>query len=151
MNMNKKTVLIISCSFCLVLVIFSGFVSFRTWMRDTFLSQKRVVLAKADGFLTKDMPITVIKVVTSETLSLEVYVRKDNSDDLQFFKRIILPEKRDGFFTFRGNATNLVLTDLDGDGNIEILAPSYDENLIPRLNVYSYDPESNSFHRKGAS
>lgn len=149
--MNKKRVLIISCSICALFVFLSGLPSFRITLRDTFLLQKREVLAKADGYLTASSPITVIKVKTADTLSLEIYTRKENTDELAFFKRIILPEKRDGYFTFRGNATNLVLTDLDGDGNIDILAPSFDENLIPRLHVYSYDPATNAFMQKGPS
>lgn len=151
--MNKKNdnlliiiSLVLSFGFCLL----ATYPQFRGWFRDLFLTSNRVILAKADGHLTKDMPVTVVKVKTADTLSLEIYTRNPDSDALTFLKRVLLKEKRDAHFTFRDNATNLVLTDLDEDGNLEILAPTFDENLIPRLNVYRYNPDTHSFSKMGA-
>lgn len=126
----------------------------RHQFRDYFLSEKRHVLARADGFIESstggpDDPVSVIKVQTIDTLSLEIYTKTAASDQLVFQKRIVLPERRDGFFTFRGNASNLVLSDVDGDGHSEIIAPTFDENLVPRLNIYKYLPPSDSFVRLG--
>lgn len=128
--------------------------SFRQYFRDYFLSDKRTVLARADGLLESatggpDDQVSVVKVQTMDTLSLEIYTKTAASNQLVFQKRIVLPEHRDGYFTFRGNATNLVLSDVDGDGHSEIIAPTFDENLVPRLNIYKYVPQSQSFVRLG--
>ncbi|HEX4925253.1 MAG TPA: hypothetical protein VFV50_14260, partial [Bdellovibrionales bacterium] len=88
-------------------------------------------------------PVRVMKIKTRDGLSIEVY-RASNYDLVQ---RIHLDQKKDGFFTFRGEAANLVLTDVDGDDVPEIVAPGYDQNLTAQLNVYRYDPDSQLFHR----
>jgi hypothetical protein len=140
--------------FALLFAVVASVPHWRQAIRDYFLAHDRNVLARADGSLKSAVPgqfdeVAVIKVQTTDSLSLEIYAKSSDSDQLVFQKRIILPEKRDGYFTFRGNATNLVLTDLDGDGGAEILAPTFDENLIPRLNIYKYLPDSQSFQKLG--
>lgn len=124
--------------------------SWRQSLRDQVITSNRQIVAKSESPLSGQYePITVIKVQTPDTLSLEVYSRGANPSQLIFQKRVILPEKRDGYFTFRGNATNLVLTDLDNDGQPEIVAPAFDENLVPRLNVFKYDPATQNLTRLG--
>lgn len=119
--------------------------------REFLLGSDRVVLAKAEGDLSgRGDFYVVVKVKTSETLNLELYHQIPNQRELVFQKRVILPEKRDGYFTYRGKDTNLVLADIDNDGGLEILAPAFDENLVPRLNVYKYDPAAQSVQRLGA-
>lgn len=125
--------------------------SLRQAAKEKILDQDRRILAKAEGDLTgrKDHMV-VVKVQTSDSLSIEVFAHSPENSELVFQKRLILPERRDGYFTFRGQDTNLVLADIDKDGGFEILAPTFDENLIPRLNVYKYDPETQSFTRLGS-
>jgi len=137
-----------------LLTVVAAVPGFRQYFRDYFLADKRTVLARVDGLLQSATggagdSVSVIKVQTIDTLSLEIYSKTEGSGQLVFQKRIILPERRDGYFTFRGNATNLVLSDVDGDGFNEIIAPSFDDNLVPRLNVYKYQPQSQSFVRLG--
>ena len=50
-------------------------------------------------------------------------------------------------FDLKGNTTNLAIMDVDHDGVLELLAPAYDDNLIPRLNIYKYSPQDRSFTR----
>lgn len=122
----------------------------RQAVRDLVLGDKRRILARADGQLDpQGAQVAVIKVLTNETLSLEVYEKKPPGEEMVFQKRLVLPEKRDGYFHFRGNATNLVLADVDDDGGLEIIAPTFDENLIPRLNVYKFEAASQSFFKLG--
>lgn len=116
--------------------------------RDLVLSHKRVVLGKVEGDLTgKRDHVVIVKVQTADTLSLEIYRHLVGNDDLTFQRRIILPEKRDGYFHYRGEATNLLMADLDQDGGLEVIAPAFDENLIPRLNVFKYDAADDEFVR----
>lgn len=123
---------------------------FREMMRTFLINNSRVILAKADADLTgQGFKVSIIKVKTSDSLSLEVFQAGADGDKLQFVRRLVLPESRDAFFNFRGNAVNMVVTDVDGDGSLEIVAPTFDENLIPRLNVYKYDPEAKDFFRLG--
>jgi len=122
----------------------------RDFIQSVIVSNSRTILAKAEADLTgQGMKVVVIKVHTSDTMALEIFENEGDTGKLNFVKRIVLPEKRDAYFNFRGNATNLVITDVDGDGTLEIVAPTFDENLIPRLNVYKFDPERHDFIRLG--
>lgn len=122
----------------------------RELIRSVIVTNSRIVLAKAEADLTgKGMKVAVVKVRTADTIALEIFENQGEAKSLKFVKRIVLPEKRDAYFNFRGNATNLVVTDVDGDGQLEIVAPTFDENLVPRLNVYKYDAEAADFLRLG--
>lgn len=120
----------------------------RDFIRSMILTNSRTVLAKADGDLTGNgQKVSIIKVQSSDTLALEIFETGGQGQKLQFVKRIILPEKKDAYFNFRGNTSNLVIADVDGDGILEIIAPAFDENLMPRLNVYKFNPENREFFR----
>ncbi|GIL18814.1 MAG: hypothetical protein BroJett040_25650 [Oligoflexia bacterium] len=124
--------------------------SWREKIHALFLHEQRVVLAKAAGDITgKGDQYSFVKVQTADTISIEAYEVSPKDGKVVFKSRTILPEKRDGYFTYKGNATNLALIDIDSDGTLEILAPSYDENLVPRLHVYKYDITSGAFEMLG--
>jgi hypothetical protein len=138
------------CLISACLAVLTLMPSSREFIRSVVVSNSRSILAKAEADITgQGMKVIVIKVETADSLALEIFEYEADSQKLKFSKRIILPEKRDAYFNFRGNATNLVMTDVDGDGTLEIVAPTFDENLIPRLNVYKYDPERHDFIRLG--
>lgn len=110
----------------------------------------RTILAKTSGDLTgrQDM-VTVLKVKTHEGLALEIYKTPLGGQDEALMDRLQLDEDRDAFVNIRSKITNLALMDLDGDGNLEIMAPTYDENLVPRLHVFTYDAKQDKFIRLG--
>ena len=117
----------------------------RSAIRETLLPNKREILAKARGDLTgTGRRFTVLKVKNQDNINIEVY-ENDPSSGKTFFKaRAILPERRDGSFTFKGSATNLLLLNVDNEKGLEIIAPSFDENLVPRLHIYKYNDLTNS-------
>ena len=132
------------------LAILSFLPQSRELVRNLIISNSRIILAKADADLTgQGQKVSIIKVQTAETLALEIFEAVGSEQKLQFVKRIVLPERKDAYFNFRGAATNLAIADVDGDGNLEIIAPTFDDNLIPRLNIYKFDPQSRDFFRLG--
>lgn len=147
----KKLSVILPVAFALLIMVFAMIPSVREKIRTVWVYPKRTILAKAEGDLTgKGERATVIKVQTPETLAVEVYFNNGPLDDRLDMRRIVLPDQRDGYFDFRGDSTNLVLTDIDDNGILEILAPAYDENLIPRLHVYDFDPDLRVFKKRSA-
>ncbi len=134
----------------LSLMVFSVLPTTKEMIRDFIVSNSRNILAKADADLTGNgYRVSIIKVESADSLALEIFEGTGDSSKLQFVKRLVLPHRLDGYFNFRGNGANLVVTDLDNDGILEIIAPTFDENLIPRLNVYKFDPESKDFFKMG--
>lgn len=153
-TLQKTRLFIVSFSTLTLLALALAILTFlspsRELIRELIMMNSRIVLAKADADLTgKGTQVSIIKVQSADTLALEVFETNGHGQKLQFRKRIILPEKKDAYFNFRGNTSNLVIADVDDDGILEIIAPTFDENLIPRLNVYKFDPESLNFFRMG--
>jgi hypothetical protein len=134
----------------LALVILTILPSSKAFINSLILRNSRVILAKADADITgKGFKVAVLKVQTADSLNLEIFESEGLGQRLQFVKRIILGEKRDAFMDFRGRPANLAIADIDDDGLLEIVAPAFDENLIPRLNIYKYDPEEKDFIKMG--
>jgi hypothetical protein len=153
-NAQKQKIFMVSFpTLCLISVCLAALTlipASREFIRSVIVTNSRVVLAKADADITgQGMKVSVIKVQTSDTIALEIFENEGDTLKLKFVKRLVLPEKRDAYFSFRGNATNLVVTDVDGDGTLEIVSPTFDENLVPRLNVFKFDPERHDFIRLG--
>lgn len=132
------------------LAAFTVYTPSREVIRENILSHSRKILAKADADLTgKGDWVTVIKVQTADSLSLEIYHTDPQHTTSEFMKRLVLPDRRDGYFTFHQNATNLAITDVDGDGRLDIIAPTFDESLIPHLNIYRFDADAKDFVKMG--
>lgn len=119
----------------------------RTKVRGLVVRDYRTVVSKASGNLAGDERLfTVTKVKMQNALALEVFEHTGDGRQ-KLVERIAMPDARDGYFDFGGKATNLAIDDIDGDGRPEILAPTFDNNLVGRLNVYGYDLISKTFQR----
>lgn len=121
----------------------------RNAVKSFVSSDERAILSKVSGNLGPQGPkVTALKIRSETGLSLEIY---DNTPDgLVLLAKINLQEKRDGYFSLKGNATNLALVDVDKDGLMEIVAPTYDDQMIPRLNIFKYNDQSKHFDRVNA-
>lgn len=123
--------------------------SLRGKVKDAFLSTERKIVAKVDGTLGPDGPkVVALKIQSRNSLSVEIYSSSD--EGLTLMAKLPLYEARDGFVLVQGNATNLALTDVDKDGVLEIVAPTYDDQMVPRLNIFRYNPNTKSFDRATA-
>lgn len=119
----------------------------RAQVRGTFLNDYRTIVSSAQGDLLNDgTPFKVIKVKTRDELVLEVY--KGSVDgSYELIEKIQMPDQRDGYFSFNGQASNLAVDDIDGDGHPEILVPSFDRDLVGHLNVFRFDPTAKNFQK----
>lgn len=135
--------------FAMGMIVVAVVPSLRGRVKDAFLNTERKILSKVDGSLSKEGPkIVVLKIRSGNSLLLEVY--DDTPEGLTIMARLPLYETRDGFVLLQGSATNLALSDVDKDGTLEIVAPTYDDQMIPRLNVFRYNPATKSFDRATA-
>ena len=119
--------------------------SWRHQLRDLFIKETPKVLSTIQKDFFDDGRIIVFaKVKTSKGLFVQVY-EKVTDGVSKSLANIRLPDNTDGYFHYRGQATNLALEDIDGDGTAEILAPSFDANQVAHLNVYTYNPATEQF------
>lgn len=129
-----------------VIMLMSALVpDIRSALRTTMIVDFRTVVSTAHGdLLGIGRDLTVAKVRTRDSLFIEVYEPRENGGQ-RLVERIELEDKKDGYFNFNGRATNLAIDDIDGDGRLEILAPSFDQNLVGHLNVFSYNQGTGLF------
>lgn len=114
-------------------------------IRNGLALNERVVLSTVTGNITQDGILSkVIKVRSENKIFIEVYQLGANGQEL--ISKLPIPHSHDGYFHLRGESSNLILNDVDGDSIPEIVAPSFDHNMVAHLNVYKYDRESNSFY-----
>ena len=108
-------------------------------------SPYRRVLATVSGdLLNSGKDFKVIKIRSHEGLFIEIYEDfKNNTRPI--FARIQLPDRKDGYVHIQGQATNLALDDLDGDGVLEVIAPSFDNSFKAHLNVFKYNETTHSY------
>ena len=113
---------------------------------DVFRPSGQAVISVADNKFSRNSPIRqVYKVSTPTGLILEVYGAADPDGNRPLLETIPLPDKHDAYFNVNGRATNLAFRDMNNDGAAEIIAPTYDDDWNPRLNVFTYDSETQSF------
>lgn len=119
----------------------------RAQVRGSLLGDYRMVVSSAHGDLSSDgTSFNIIKVKTREDLVLEVY-KGSSEGKYELVEKIQMPQQRDGYFSFNGQATNLAVDDIDGDGRPEILVPSFDRDLVGHLNVFRFDPTAKNFQK----
>lgn len=146
---NKKELVLMIALAVLAMAVTTVAVipSLRTKVKEAFSVDDREILAKVSGKIGALGPrVTVLKIKSHNTLSLEIY-DMDSQDGTALLAKIPLAESRDGYFSLQGNATNLALTDVDSDGEMEIVAPTYDDQMVPRLNIFKYNRTTKSFDR----
>jgi len=122
----------------------------RDWsrsIRTSLLSQERVLISTAVGDILGDgTPVEVAKVKTPDGIIIEIYAPGPNGSRV-LLDKLPLDQERDGYFTFNGQLVSLAIDDIDGDNQVEILAPAFDQQLTAHLNVFKYNPGSKSFQK----
>lgn len=117
----------------------------RKSLNRLFSPPAREILATAEGDLFGNRQIhTVVKVRTPERIVIEVYdALEDHARKL--IDTIELADRRDAHYHLLGQAVSLALKDMDGDRLPEIVAPTYDDQLTPHLNVFKFNKENQRF------
>lgn len=109
----------------------------RNTVKNIFFSDHREILSIAQGDFIGSVS-HIVKVRTHEGLIIEVY-GKNNIQQIALLDRIVLKDHKDGYFNFNGEAANLVVNDINEDNIMEILVPSFNKNLVAKLNIYRFN------------
>ncbi len=145
MSSLKKILMITLGMICISLIITVSVPAWRQELRNWFINETPIVLKTIKKDFFDDGRIIVFaKIKSSKGLFIEVY-EKVTDGIPKTISKIRLPDDIDAYSHIRGEAKNLALEDVDGDGVPEIIAPTFDANQVAHLNVYTYNPSTKQF------
>lgn len=105
----------------------------------------RQIISTTTGDILKDgKTFQILKIQTQQGLSLEIYGNPENGLR-PLVDKIHLPDRQNGYIYFQQQSTPLALHDIDGDETLEILAPTFDDELVAHLNVYKFNRDTHLF------
>jgi hypothetical protein len=143
---NRKWILIVvSAVIALALVVAAAIPSLREKVQSRFALHTQEILATADGDLLGDgSSVKVIKFRNGDGIFVEILKMQANGDS-KLIDRITLPDKHDGMFNYQGHVTRLAVADINNDGQLELLVPTFDNQLVPHLNVFHFNSTLGKF------
>ena len=146
LSAKKKKITITLAVIALIFAFASALPSMQKLASGLFGNSDRQILAKITGFYGADQTeYLILKIKDEFGIQIEIYEkRKENSQQI-FKQKFELSQDTDAYITLDKNTTNLALSDVDKDGQLDLLAPSVDRNGNLRLNSFSFNTELNSF------
>lgn len=135
----------IALSFFILSLVFVYSEPAHDFLSSFFKPSERKILSVLSGELNRGgLIIRAVKVQTPTGIVVEVYGPIE--DGIRpLIDQIYIPDPSDGYFQFTHRSSNLALQDLSGNGYQELIIPSYDSNLVPRLNVFKYSEATERF------
>ena len=144
MNLSSKSIFnkYYLSSFALLLI--SLFLFFnpnvQNYSEEKSRSKDREILSKIEtSKLNDQIKFTLIKVKHNQKLFLEIYGHMNHG--LELIETLNLDGSFDAFLMLKDRTSNLIISNIDGDPGLEIIAPTYDKRMKPILNVYKYDSQ----------
>lgn len=130
----------------------------RVRVQDSLWRPKREVLAKLNWRISDSQELLIFKIRVikrdglnlTEGLSLEAFPLSNQYPDEHKSEPVIqvaLPGNHNAHLLVQGQSTPLALVDVNGDGVLDIVAPSSFGDGPVGLNAFSYDIESKTLTR----
>lgn len=142
---KKSRYIVILAVFALVAAVLSSIPAVQNKIKPFFSKDPRIVLAKINAFFgVEQNEYLILKIKDTYGIQIEIYDAKDESKPV-FKQKFELSQDSDAYITLDKNTTNLALSDVDKDGQLDIIAPSVDRNGNLRLNTFRYNFELQYF------
>ena len=108
---------------------------------------QKITLQKVDGpLIANRLDIRVLKVRHNNKIYLE-FLSKQENDSYFLINSVKLKGSRDGFYEYwkKEQPVSLLLSDENGDGTLDIIAPTFDRFFKPHLNLVVYNLKTKKF------
>lgn len=143
---KKKTLSIALIVVAAVMAVASSIPAVQNFAKSILAKPERHILARVTGYYgTNQNEYLILKLKDENGIQIEIYETNKETSQQVFKQRFELTQDTDAYITLDKNTTNLALSDVDKDGQLDVLAPSVDRNGNLRLNSFRYNAELNSF------
>lgn len=145
---NKKPVLVgLLLAGAVLIAVLSALPSIQNKARGLLKSEQRQVLAKITTYYgVEQQKFLVLKIKDTHGIAVEIYHEPTEGPQILKQKFEMLNDA-DAFITLDKNSTGLALSDVDKDGQLDIIAPSVDRNGNLRLNTFKYNTDLGIFEQ----
>ncbi len=145
MDTNKKWVFVFLIA-AIVIAVLSSISGVQKKISPLLDNQTRKILAKITSFYgVEQTQLLLLKVKDAEGIRIEIFEIDKNTSAQIFKQKFDLFQDSDAYVTIDKNSTNLALSDVDKDGQLDILAPTVDRNGNLRLNTFRFNSDLKMF------
>ena len=120
----------------------------KKWLSAIYKKPVKRTLQRVDGPLIKnDMNVRVLKVKQKNKIYLEFLSKQANGSYL-VINLVELKGGREAYFEFwkkEREWASLLLMDDNGDGTLDVIAPTFDKFFRPQINVAIYNQKTGQF------
>ena len=123
----------------------------KSLLSSLYKKSSRQTLSRVDGHLAVEGPlnssgmdIRVLKIKQADKIFLEFLSKRENNS-YWLINSIELEGSREAYFDYWGEPSSLLLLDENGDGFLEVMAPAFDQFFKPRINLASYNKDTQKF------
>lgn len=139
MGTNKKWVFVFLIAAILIAVL-SSLSGVQRTISPMLNTEVRTVLAKITSFYGVEQDqFLILKIKDNEGIRIEIFEINKDTAAQTFRQKFDLYQDSDAYVTIDKNSTNLALSDVDKDGQLDILAPTVDRNGNLRLNTFRFN------------
>ena len=111
----------------------------------------RQTLSRVEGPLIElGLDLRVLKIKEGSKIFLE-FLSKNADNSYWLINSIELKGSREAYFDYRGEPSSLLISDDDGDGFLDIIAPTFNKFLWPHINLAVYNKQSKKFELRKTS
>lgn len=138
----SKPWLVIFILLALVIAVLTSTKSVREFFNPQ--DEYRKILAKA---FTQDLEknYVIFKIQTRNSIDIEIYEKTADLPQPRLKQKFSLAGDKDSHLATTDGSVGLVITDIDKDGTMDIVAPTVDTQGQSRLNVFKYDEHLSQF------
>ena len=141
--------LVLLCLFMLCAGVQNTFIAqppfLKQWMRKVKNHRDWILRIEEASFLEMNMDVKMLKKrKPGNSLYLEFLIKKPDGS-FRLINSIDLPGRYDGYYEFNKGTVSLGLLDQNGDGRMEVIAPTFDKFFRPHPNIIFYHSELNQF------
>ena len=123
----------------------------KTGLDQIYKKRFRQTLSRAEGSLIEaGLDLRVLKIKQGDKIFLE-FLSKNADNSFWLINSIELKGSREAYFDYRGEPSSLLISDDDGDGFLDIIAPTFDKFLWPHINLAVYNKDSKKFELRKTS